>query len=1245
MRTRTHAIRRAVATAAASLVTAGLLAGVPGAAAAAPAAPSDWSVTAVAGGYQVSLDLDEPLPVVDDAPVLVVDGTDYGIATESADGLTLSIVTSDASVADADSVEMAWSSGTVEQSEPTDGPVTTTLAKALKPVAKKVARQAAYTDGSTAGPYSYVEDDYDFGDQAIPMAGIGGIRGEMTGRIYLPTTGGARPTVVLLHGRHTSCSTLVSGTQNPNRWPCVDGQIEVPSYKGYDALGQLLATHGYAVVSISANAINANDAQLTLDNGALARGQLVIDSLEMLKKATAGNPVSYYDAALDQTLTLDQALASTVPDSSGPIPTGSLTAADLVGRFDLSNVGIMGHSRGGEGVVSAVTLNQARANPFGINSVLPLAPVDFGRMTVTDTDMLVILPYCDGDVSNQQGQHFSDDSRYAFDDNALRSTVWVMGADHNFFNTIWTPGSYPYSSSDDWSPTGSSTRNDTVCSTSMAGNQRLSAADQSQTGAIVMSDWFRLTLGGEDEYLDMFDGSVKPALDSVPAADVRAVATAPADDRADIETFTGPAADVRLYGSATTAVCASASGRTLPQALPACATTSTLRSTSAMPHWTPASFAPNVPATPMTKFLWSNVTGGSAASIRVGVPASAQNASSYDALTFKTAPDESVLSGTDLTVTVVDGSGATWSTLVSAVNPLAVKRMPISGSTTLNKIVLQQVSIPVASMSGIDTSHIREVRFAAATGLDGTETGGVYLSDLAFSRWAVGTPAVTGSLATIGVAPTTIEEGSGPDTHEVAVVLSKPVATTVSGYFTLIGSTASTAKAGLAMEKVTFAPGETCQTVLIPTYGDSAASSSATTAYKMDVANPQGVITGDHAFDNVTIREDDGLTAGSPIPAVGEQGDACAEYAAQSRVFPLDATATSVTDGTPVTLTATGYRVGETVTFAEGGAVLGTVLADADGSATVSTTVTGLGAHAYTATGAGSLRDSAVTVTVLAPTATSLGMSPATPSVKQPVTLTATVTGNVPWPTEVVFTDGATRLGTAQVVDGTAVLSLPGGFAVGSHSVVATLPATTSTTGSTSEVLAFTLAKGVSTTMLSLSSPTTTYGTGATGTVTVAGADGGTVTVGYNGTETELALGSDGTASFELPASLAVGSYQVTASYSGSDSVGSSTAAATAYAVTKAGSTSAVTAKSTVKKGKSLAVAVTVAGVDGVDAPTGKVTVTFLGVTKKVTLVDGAGKATFKATKTGKRKISVAYAGDESYAGSTAGTTVKVVKK
>jgi hypothetical protein len=1041
----------------------------------------DWTVSLVAGGYQVSLELDEPLPMVSDAPTLEVDGKGIGQATESADSLTLTVVTADESVADAGDVELAWDSGDESKVEPTDEPVTSTD-EPVKPsteaeLAAVVQRAAAGDDGSTPGPYTYKVDDYDFGDQAIDMAGIGGIRGELTGRIYLPDAGvapGERPTIILLHGRHTSCSAIVSPSpSNPNRWPCVVGQTEVPSYRGYDGTGQTLATWGYSVVSISANAINANDAQLTLDNGAKARGQLVIDSLKMLEKANAGDPTGYHDNALDRDQSIEEALDAkpTQPEPNVTnLDADQLDAADLVGRFDLDNIGIMGHSRGGEGVVSTVTLNQALAQPFGIKSVLPLAPVDFARMTVADTPMMVLLPYCDGDVSNQQGQHFNDDSRDAHDDNVLLSTVWSMGANHNFFNTIWTPGKYPYSVSDDWGANST----DAVCGPMSGTNIRLTADQQYQVGTAYMSAWFRMTVGeGDEDFLPMFDGSTKPTLSSVPTADIRVIGSAPAEERVDIETFTEFSGKIRNYGSAVATLCASASGRTLAQALPFCGTTSTLRSTSAMPHWTPASFAPNVPASPMTKFLWSNVTGNSAASIRLTLPAAARNAAAYDALVFKTAPDESVLTGTDMTLTVVDGAGATWSSLVSALNPLAVKRMPASTSTTLNKIVLQEVWAPVSGMTGINTADIREVRLAAALGADATETGGAYLSDLALVNSAVGTPVVEVAAPTIGLDATNVEEGSGPSTKDVAVVLSKPVAKTVSGYYTLIGSTTATSKAALAVQKVTFAPGETCKAVTVPTMGDStpgATQAADRATYKNDISNPQQVITGDNAFANLVVREDDGLTTGTPLPAVGVQGDVCAEYAAKSQLFALTATDLEPAPGETVSVSGTGFRNGEAVTFTDESTspatVVGTVLAGPGGTATVDLVLPAdavLGTRTVSAAAAGSLRKAAVDLAVLAPTETSLVLDPAAPEIKKAVTLTATVTGADPAGT-VEFFDGSTSLGSAPVSGGTASLAVPAGFAAGGHTLTAVFGKTATANTSTSSAVAFVVTKVVSTT-------------------------------------------------------------------------------------------------------------------------------------------------------------------------------------
>ena len=111
-----------------------------------------------------------------------------------------------------------------------------------------------------------------------------------------------------------------------------------------------------------------------------------------------------------------------------------------MGKVDLQDIGLMGHSRGGEGVVEEYLYNQELGSPYGIDAVFALAPVDFSREVINDVPLGVMLPYNDGDVSDLQGVHFYDDARYNVPgDQAPKHTFYVIGANHNFFNTVWTP--------------------------------------------------------------------------------------------------------------------------------------------------------------------------------------------------------------------------------------------------------------------------------------------------------------------------------------------------------------------------------------------------------------------------------------------------------------------------------------------------------------------------------------------------------------------------------------------------------------------------------------------------------------------------------------------------------------------------------------------------------------------------------------------------------------------------------------
>ena len=107
-------------------------------------------------------------------------------------------------------------------------------------------------------------------------------------------------------------------------------------------------------------------------------------------------------------------------------------------------------------------------------------------------------------------------------------------------------------------------------------------------------------------------------------------------------------------------------------------------SSSQEPYWTPAAFAPNDPdpLNQMTHLTWTVTpgTGGNPptalGTLSVDLPAAKQNVSGYQELTVNMSPDESVVGSTDLTLSVSDSEGHSWSSPVSALNEWAVTRMP-----------------------------------------------------------------------------------------------------------------------------------------------------------------------------------------------------------------------------------------------------------------------------------------------------------------------------------------------------------------------------------------------------------------------------------------------------------------------------------------------------------------------------------------------------------------------------------------
>ncbi|MEU4194771.1 Calx-beta domain-containing protein [Kribbella sp. NPDC026611] len=725
-----------------------------------------WDVKPVAGGYQLSLRLDAPAPMRASLPLLAVDGKPLGVARQSPDRRTLTLVSTDPAVLTARDVRLVWSGDLGKESvgkgraKATAGPTDADWLKARR-------GPLLPSDPGALGKYKVDTTEYNLGDEAVYLPGLGH-KSELRGKVYSPHGAvGPRPVVIFLHGRHEVCygNPTKPPSENDKPWPCPAGMKAIPSYRGYDAPATALASNGYQVISISANAINGWDSG-AYDAGAQARAELILDHLALWRKwSTIGG---------------------------GPFRHA------FVGKLNLQNVGLMGHSRGGEGVARAAVLNADRGGQYGIRAVLPLAPTDFARATVPGVAMSVVLPYCDGDVSDLQGQKFYDDTRYSVTgDNAPRSTVTVMGANHNFFNTEWTPGQSTAPSNDDWGGEGS----ESPCGPKYAG--RLAPKEQQAVGTAYIAGFFRLQLGHEKQFLPQFDGSDSRAA-SAGKAVVRVVSQEPLATRRDVNHLDTALPAGAVTGKVKATVCAGVSPSTPARAAtPACMVSDDWANA---PHWVAAWFAAKTPTTAVTKLTWTGTNGV----VRIAVPAAQRDVRRYAALSFRAAPDPVGAPKTDLSVRVVDGHGGAAVVPVSSVSD-ALVRMPGNNDVGLPKNMLRTVRIPLATLKGVDLRDVRAVELRT----DKAATGSAYVSDLTFSSPSLGFSAPAAVLPKLSASSVTVKEGNqGTQNLDFWVTMSRPSIRPVSVYVESNGDLGQTV--GAVAKQLVFKPGQTRQKVTVP---------------------------------------------------------------------------------------------------------------------------------------------------------------------------------------------------------------------------------------------------------------------------------------------------------------------------------------------------------------------------------------------------------------------------------------------
>lgn len=234
--------------------------------------------------------------------------------------------------------------------------------------------------------------------------------------------------------------------------------------------------------------------------------------------------------------------------------------------------------------------------------------------------------------------------------------------------------------------------------------------------------------------------------------------------------------------------------------------------------------------------------------------------------------------------------------------------------------------------------------------------------------------------------------------------------------------------------------------------------------------------------------------------------------------------------------------------------------------------------------------------------------------------------------------DGDTELGTTEVVDGAGVWGTAA-LGAGTHRLRAEYtPDTPLYAPSTSNVVEKVFAKSASTTTLRVTPALVRYGQPATATVTVTGqswAPAGSVTIREKGKVVATAPltvdGLTGTATVELPRTLATGTHRLVAVFDGGADLERSEGLGQLAVVQGQATAVLETATWTVPRGSTPAVTVRVDGGPGTPPATGRVTV-LLGLRPvgTFTLVDGAATVTLPAVRSSS-VVTALYGGSGNY--------------
>lgn len=265
----------------------------------------------------------------------------------------------------------------------------------------------------------------------------------LKGTLYYPSKKGKYPLVLLLHGNHLA---------------------EDLSHNGYNYILKSLADKGYITVTIDQNFLNGNWTNLGKGNPKEndTRGLLLLEHIALINKWNK--------------------------DKNSPI----------FNQVDMDNIGLIGHSRGGEGVSIAAAYN----NKYKIKSIVTLAPTDRQypkTIMLNNISYMTIHGVNDGDIKVFRGKYQYNRTRFNSEDYYIKISHYIEGLNHTQFNSDWGK----------------------IDSTSLGklyynGLSTIKDYEQREITRVLLNNYFDITLKGKKQLLPLIiDPKLNPTLPEI----------------------------------------------------------------------------------------------------------------------------------------------------------------------------------------------------------------------------------------------------------------------------------------------------------------------------------------------------------------------------------------------------------------------------------------------------------------------------------------------------------------------------------------------------------------------------------------------------------------------------------------------------------------------------------------------------------------------------------------------------------